>query len=460
MPRRAPARRTGPFGEAVPPPAQRRADGKALRTTTPRSSHDGWQPAADRFDPVDVLIESGRTRQKSLLPIRNARMAASPFAFLRGSALVMAHDLATTPASGLTTQLCGDAHISNFGVFASPERRLVFDLNDFDETYEGWFEWDVKRFAASIAVAGRERGLSDAECRSTVHGAVETYCEWVDRYAQMTRLDLWYARLDVDQVIAHFNPVLRRDVGQVARKASEKNHLNALAKLTTVVDGRRQIVPDPPLVERFGGPKLEQRLEALLDQYARTLPADRRSLLQHFRFVDFARKVVGVGSVGTRCWMVLLQGPNGGPLFLQIKEANRAAPDLARANPSPSLHQGQRVVEGQQKLQAVGDVLLGWATDDETGVHYYVRQLWDSKKSVDIPTLRASSFRVYVGTCAWALARAHARTGDPAAMSGYLGTSGAFPTAIAGFAMDYADQTVRDHARLVQALADGRLPAA
>ena len=210
----------------------------------------------------------------------------------------------------------------------------------------------------------------------------------------------------------------------------------------------------------FGFIHLAERLEALLDQYARTLPADRRSLLQHFRFVDFARKVVGVGSVGTRCWMVLLQGPNGGPLFLQIKEANRAAPDLARANPSPSLHQGQRVVEGQQKLQAVGDVLLGWATDEETGVHYYVRQLWDSKKSVDIPALRASSFRVYVGTCAWALARAHARTGDPAAMSGYLGTSGAFPTAIAGFAMDYADQTVRDHARLVQAIADGRLPAA
>lgn len=460
MTRKPKAPRQGPFGAPVPPPQQRRTDGKALRTITPRSSHSGWQPSSGRFDPVEVLVESARTREKDLLPIRNARMAASPFAFLRGSALVMAHDLVTTPTSGLVSQLCGDAHIANFGVFASPERRLVFDLNDFDETCEGYFEWDVKRFAASIVVAGRERGLADADCRNVAQGAIEIYCDWLERYSHMTRLDLWYARLDIDQLVTHFDPVLRRSVGQVARKAAEKNHLKALAKLTIEIDGRRHIVPDPPLIERFGGRRIEQRLEALLDQYARTLPADRRSLLEHFRFVDFARKVVGVGSVGTRCWIVLLQGPNGGPLFLQIKEANRAAPEAATGAQGSTAHQGQRVVEGQQKLQAVGDVLLGWATDEATGVHYYVRQLWDSKKSVDIATLRASSFKEYVGTCAWALARAHARTGDPVAMSGYLGTSSAFPTAIAGFAMDYADQTVRDHALLVRAIADGRLPVA
>ena len=460
MPRTASVRRSGPFGDPVPEPAIRRRDGKALRIGVPRSSHAGWEPPPDRADPVELLVENSRNRVQDLLPIRYARMAASPFAFLRGSALVMAHDLADTPVSGLATQLCGDAHIANFGVFASPERRLVFDLNDFDETCEGPFEWDVKRFAASIAVAGRERGMSDDECRSAARMAVETYCDWIDRYSRMTRLDLWYTRLDVDQVVAQFDPVLRRSVGSAVQKASAKNHLKALDRLTTVVDGRRQIVPDPPLVERFGGKQVERRLEAILGEYADTLPADRRALLDHFRFVDFARKVVGVGSVGTRCWIVLLQGPNGGPLFLQIKEANRAAPESVLPNLSSSGHQGRRVVEGQQRLQAVGDVLLGWATDHVEGIHYYVRQLWDSKKSVDITTLRGSSFRTYVGTCAWALARAHARTGDPVAMSGYLGSSAAFPEAIASFAMAYADQTNRDHAALVQAIADGRVASA
>ncbi|MEY4173783.1 MAG: hypothetical protein RI900_948 [Actinomycetota bacterium] len=406
-----------------------------------------------------MLVQNSRNRLQDLLPIRNARMASSPFAFLRGSALVMAHDLADSPTSGLSTQLCGDAHIANFGVFASPERRLVFDLNDFDETCEGPFEWDVKRFAASIAVAGRERGMSDDQCRAAVQMAVEHYCDWIDRFSRMTRLDLWYTRLDVDQVVAQFDPVLRRTVGLAVQKASSKNHLRALERLTTVVDGRRQIVPDPPLVERFGGKRVERQLEAVLGEYADNLPADRRALLDHFRFVDFARKVVGVGSVGTRCWIVLLQGPNGGPLFLQIKEANRAAPEMAMGRDAAG-HQGRRVVEGQQRLQAVGDVLLGWATDQVDGTHYYIRQLWDSKKSVDITTLRVSSFRTYVGTCAWALARAHARTGDPVAMSGYLGLSATFPEAIASFAMAYADQTNRDHAALVRAIADGRVPAA
>lgn len=446
------------FDEPLETPDQRSAAGKALRASTPRTSHHEWAPADDRVDPVDRLIESNRSRLPDLVPLRYSRMAASPFAFLRGSALVMAHDLATTPTSGLQVRLCGDAHIANFGVFASPERSLVFDLNDFDEAAPGPFEWDVKRLAASIEVAARENGLSPSQARGVVVRAIGTYCEWMATYAEMTHLDVWYAKLDLTELMNMVQPsnAVRRRTEATMRKATSKNHLKALDKLTEEVDGRYRFIDDPPIVQRIEGDELRERLEHLLRGYRTSLSADRQALFDRYRFVDFARKVVGVGSVGTRCWIALLQGPNGGPLFLQVKEACAAAPQLA-LGVNTKQHQGQRVVEGQRMLQAASDVLLGWGTDPTTGIHYFVRQLWDAKGSIDVATMRPDGFARYAQLCGRALARAHARTGDSVTISGYLGTTNRFPEAIAAFASAYADQTVSDHAALLAALADGTI---
>ncbi|MBI4933408.1 MAG: DUF2252 domain-containing protein [Actinobacteria bacterium] len=447
---------TSAFREPVQPPAERRAAGKALREIAPRTSHAAWDPSMRTAEVLEVINRAERGRQKDLLPLRHARMVASPFAFLRGSALQMALDLAATPVAGPEVQLCGDAHISNFGVFGSPERRLVFDLNDFDETYPGPFEWDVKRLAASIAVAGRERGLDATATRRAVEDAVGEYRDWIDRYAGMTRLDLFYARLDTDDILAVLDPEMRRRTAEQLRRATSKNHLKALDKLTAVVDGKRRIVPDPPIVTPFGGPALFSRLEVVLDGYLDSLSAERRHLFEQYRFVDFARKVVGVGSVGTRCFMVLLQGPNGGPLFLQLKEAVQPSPAIALGHPFDG-HQGRRVVEGQRQLQAVSDVLLGWGSDDRAGRDFFLRQLWDAKGSFEIAEMRPAGFRAYTRACAWALARAHARTGHPVVMAGYLGTGDTFPRAIAEFAEAYADQTERDHAVMVAAINSGKL---
>jgi uncharacterized protein (DUF2252 family) len=374
-------------------------------------------------------------------------MVASPFAFLRGAALVMAHDLASTPQSGIEVQLCGDAHLLNFGVFNSPERRLMFDLNDFDETAPGPFEWDVKRLAASIVVAAREKGFDRVAARRAVLEAVGSYQDWMERYSAMTHLDVWYSRLEVNEMLELLTPSVRKLSTKRVDRMAAKNHLKALDKLTTVVDGRRRIVDDPPLVEHVAVDEVRRRLESVFRQYRTSLASDRRALFDHYRFVDFARKVVGVGSVGTRCWIGLFQGPNGGPLFLQVKEARGAAPDLALGRNS-TLHAGRRVVQGQRLLQATSDVLLGWATDRATGIEYYVRQLWDAKGSVDVATMSAVAFPVYAEWCGRALARGHARTGDSAKISGYLGSSARFAEAIADFAEAYADQTERDHAAL------------
>lgn len=447
------------FADPIAPPDQRRADGKARRAVAPRTSHGEWEPADDRPDPVELLVESNRTRQQDLVPLRYSRMAASPFAFLRGSALAMAVDLRHVPTTGLEVTICGDAHIANFGMFASPERRLVFDLNDFDEAARGSFEWDVKRLAASITVAGRERGLDAAANRRAVVEAIDTYRYRMDDYAAMSRLDLFYARIDADDLLLHLEGDARQRTETFMRRAMGKNHLKALDKLTTKVDGRWRIVEDPPLVQRVEGPRLHERLAEVLVGYHDSLPADRQALFEQYRFVDFARKVVGVGSVGTRCWMVLLQGPNGGPLFLQVKEAGQASSQRALGARVRG-HQGRRVVEGQRSLQAVSDVLLGWTTDPVDNTDYFIRQLWDAKGSFDTSIMRPAGLRAYVRTCAWALARAHARTGDPAAIAGYLGTSNSFSNSMAEFAERYADQTERDHAALVSALADGVLPSA
>ena len=446
------------FHDPIALPAERRAQGKARRSEVPRTSHAGWEPAADRPDPVELLVESNRTRQHDLVPLRYSRMAASPFAFLRGSALAMAVDLRHLPRTGIEVTTCGDAHIANFGVFASPERRMVFDLNDFDEVCRGSFEWDVKRFAASITVAGRERGLDAAATKRVVVEALDVYRFRMDDYAAMSRLDLFYARIDSDDLLLHLEGDARQRTEALLRHATAKNHLKALNKLTTQVDGRWQIAEDPPLVQRVDGPLLQERLAEVLNGYHASLPADRQALFEQYRFVDFARKVVGVGSVGTRCWMVLLQGPTGGPLFLQVKEAGQASAERALGL-RPRGHQGKRVVDGQRSLQAVSDVLLGWTTDPVADVDYFIRQLWDAKGSFDTSIMRPAGFRAYLRTCAWALARAHARTGDANTIAGYLGTSSTFSAAVAEFAEAYADQTVRDHAALVAALADGRLPS-
>ncbi len=429
----------------------------------PRKGHALWEPPADRRDPIEVLVESNRARVHDLVPLRYARMSVSPFAFLRGSALIMAYDLASGPSTDLEVRLCGDAHMSNFGVFASRERRLMFDLNDFDEVSPGPFEWDVKRLAASIVVAGRVNGFDPVATRRAVLDAVAAYRDWMERYANMTHLDVWYARIEMRDLLDTMANTERKAMSREIQRAQGKNHLKAFDKLTTIVDGRRRIVDDPPILMHISehGPGMTDAVMRVVAHYRETLSADRRDLLDRYRFVDYARKVVGVGSVGTRCWVALFQGPNGGPLFLQVKEARQSVISIARGT-TPADHFGQRVVEGQRSLQAVSDVLLGWASDELNGntIDYYIRQLWDSKWSADVETMGPYSFGLYSGHCGWALARAHARTGDSVGIYGYIGRSERFGENIADWATAYADQTERDHAALLAALESGVLPTA
>jgi uncharacterized protein (DUF2252 family) len=398
---------------------------------------------------------------EDLIPLRYARMSVSPFTFLRGSAQVMAFDLASGSSTDLDVRLCGDAHLSNFGAFASPERRLMFDLNDFDEASPGPFEWDVKRLVASVVVAGRDNGFGPGETRRAAVRAVTAYRDWMQRYAEMTHLEVWYARIEMQDLLETMRASQRRDEERALQKAQNKDHVKALDKLTAVVDGRRQILDDPPIVMRMrlGPHDQPDRVIRLVADYRSSLTVDRQELLDRYRFVDFARKVVGVGSVGTRCWIALFQGPNGGPLFLQVKEARQSVVSIARGT-KPAAHFGQRVVEGQRMLQATSDVLLGWGTDEVDGAHYYVRQLWDAKWSADVSSMGPSAFTQYAGHCGWALARAHARTGDSVEISGYIGTSDRFAEVIADWAAAYADQTERDHAALLAAIEHGVLPTA
>lgn len=449
------------FDGPIPSPGDRRLAGRQLRSDTPRSSHGVWEPPTDRRDPIEVLIESNRGRVEDLVPLRYARMSVSPFTFLRGSAQVMAYDLASGASTDLEVRLCGDAHLSNFGAFASPERRLMFDLNDFDEASPGPFDWDVKRLAASVAVAGRDNGSDASETRRAVVGAVNAYRDRMRRFAEMTHLEVWYARIEMRHLLDSMRPSQRKVEERLLAKAHAKDHLRALNKLTAIVDGRRLIVDDPPMVmhSELGLADQTNRVVGMVGDYRASLSADRQALLDRYRFVDFARKVVGVGSVGTRCWIVLFQGPNGGPLFLQAKEARQSVVSIARGT-APAAHFGQRVVEGQRMLQATSDIMLGWGTDTYDGAHYYVRQLWDAKWSADVSSMRPSAFGLYASHCGWALARAHARTGDSVAISGYIGNSERFGESIADWADAYADQTKRDHAALLAAIERGVLPTA
>ncbi|MFE6485056.1 DUF2252 domain-containing protein [Streptomyces sp. NPDC057757] len=442
-----------PTGAAATP-ADRAARGRAARGRVSRSAHGRWIPAADRADPVAVLERQGRNRLPELLPIRYGRMAASPFAFLRGAAAVMAADLAAQPHTGLTVQLCGDAHLLNFGLYASPERSLLFDLNDFDETHPGPFEWDVKRLAASVAVAARENGHTEAQAHGAALAAVGQYREGVRRLAKKGELAVWYERLDAESLLPLVRSARhRKRVESSLTRARRRTSLHALGKLTETVGGRPRIVQDPPLLESAGVTDMAS-LRKIFSDYRSTLPEDRRVLLDRYRFVDAARKVVGVGSVGTRCFIVLLAGRDTeDPLFLQIKEAGRSV--LEEHLPSgPYVHPGHRVVAGQRLLQAAGDIFLGWMTGPQ-GRAFYWRQLRDMKGSADVAGMTHRELLAYARLCGAALARAHARSGDRIAIAAYLGGADTFDRAVADFALRYADQNTVDHAALGAAATAG-----
>src|SRR5215204_5538382 len=444
---------------------QRHERGRATCRVVPRTSHAAWTPAQDRPDPVDLLEAQASDRLPDLLPIRYARMAASPFAFMRGSAIIMAHDLSSTPTSGVEVQLCGDAHLLNFGLYASPERALLFDLNDFDETLPGPWEWDVKRLAASLVVAGRDNGFDASDCHGAARASAASYRKRIAEFSQMGELEVWYTRIGEEEVRgllteARARKSTTKKLSKNVRKARGRDSLQALSKLTTVVDGRRIINDDPPLLVRIPeGDELRSQVYAILESYKRTLQEDRRHLLDRFRFVDAARKVVGVGSVGTRAYVVLLEGRDqDDPLFLQVKEAGASVLENY-VESSPYEHHGHRVVAGQRLMQAASDIFLGWFRGPE-GRDFYWRQLRDMKGSAEVERMSAEGLTLYAGLCGWTLARAHARSGDRVQIAGYLGKSERFDVAIAEFAQVYADQTERDHAALCAAVKSGRLPAA
>jgi uncharacterized protein (DUF2252 family) len=448
--------------------AERAARGKAARVEVPRKAHASWEPPPVRADPVELLEEQAKTRVEELVPIRYGRMLVSPFTFYRGAAYIMAADLAGMPRTGLHVQLCGDAHLSNFGVYAAPDRRLVFDTNDFDETLPGPFEWDLKRLVASFAVAGRDRAFDKARRRSINLAAGRSYREAMVEFASMRAFDLWYSRIDVEDIFARLSPqVSAKAVARAERtvaKARTKDSLAAFKKLTHVVDGEPRIVSDPPLIvpisELFTGEETIEAARLVIREYRRTLLGDRRLLLERFRLVDAARKVVGVGSVGTRAFILLFLGHDDeDPLFLQMKEAQASVLEPFLGKSAFASH-GQRVVEGQRLMQAASDTMLGWLhTTGFDGVErdFYLRQLWDSKGSALIELMAPKTMEAYAKLCGQTLARAHARSGDAVAISSYLGTSDAFDQALAVFAEAYADQNERDYAALKAAADSGRI---
>ncbi len=456
-------------------PAESAARGKTARAEVSRESHAAFDPSPDRPDPIGLLEEQAKSRVPELVPVRWGRMMVSPFTFFRGAALPMASDLASTPVSGLAVQACGDAHLSNFGIFGSAERRLMFDVNDFDETLPGPWEWDVKRLAASLEVAARGNGFPAKQRRRIVAASVARYRQAMRDFAGKTNLDVWYAHVDMDELRKQFEsqlrPRQRKLVQKGLAKARTRDSMQEVGKLTQIVDGRPRIISDPPLLvpideltpAETDRAAIEKWFASLIGKYRRTLETDRRYLLEQYEFGDIARKVVGVGSVGTRCWIVLMLGRDAAdPLFLQVKEAEASV--LSRfVGASKFANQGQRVVAGQRLMQASSDIFLGWQRT-EAGLDgrprdFYVRQLRDWKLSVDIENILASGMQLYGELCGWTLARAHARSGDRIAIAAYLGSSDAFDRAITQFAAAYADQNERDHQSLVDAVSSGRIIA-
>ena len=454
-------------------PAERSARGKATRAEVPRTAHASWEQVHTRADPIDILEHQATSRVQDLVPIRYGRMLVSPFTFYRGAAAIMAADLAPGPRTGLHTQLCGDAHLMNFGTYAAPDRRLVFGINDFDETLPGPFEWDVKRLVASFAIAGRDRGFS-TKVRAGINAeVVKGYRDAMHGFAGMRNLDLWYARLDVERQVREFETKLPPEALERMNRnidhAKAKDSLKAFSKLTEVVDGQTRIKNDPPLIVRLND-MIEEERRAEVDEavvnlirvYRRSLPGDRRRLLERFEFVDMAHKVVGVGSVGSRAWIILMLGRDGDdPLFLQAKEAQASVlePYLGK---SVHANHGQRVVEGQRLMQAESDILLGWLRTegiDGNVRDFYFRQLWDAKGSALVEVMEPETMTGYARLCGWTLAKAHARSGDSIAIAAYLGTSDTFDKALAEFAEAYADQNELDYGALVEAVATGRIQA-
>jgi len=501
----------------VPHPSveERRAKGEEARAKTPPSSHAGWRPAAARPDPVGLLEEQDATREQDLVPVRHGRMMVSPFTFYRGAAKIMAEDLKDTPVAGLRAQLCGDAHLSNFGAFGSPERRLLFDLNDFDETLPGPFEYDVKRMAASFTIACRNNGFSEADTHAITLASARAYREAMASFAQMSTMDIWYAHLDEDELMASIRAAVagaakqekaakkqektdRRDkaskkqekravkqektakqderaaktaekrAARTAEKAHTRDSLQALSKLAELVDGQYRIVSQPPvlvpardLASTFGlsPDDIVPTIHNQFREYRATLQDDRRKLLERFQFVDAARKVVGVGSVGTRAFIVLLEGRDArDPLFLQIKEATASVLE-AHLPKSRYRHHGERVVQGQRMMQAASDIYLGWTKGLDVRRNFYWRQLRDMKGSAVVETMKPLGLTFYAKICGWTMARAHARSGDPVAIAEYLGTSDAFDKAITDFSERYADQNEKDYTEFVDAVKSGRLAA-
>jgi uncharacterized protein (DUF2252 family) len=447
--------------------------GKQARQLAPRSGQAVWEPGVDRIDPLAVLAEQDKTRVPELVPVRYGRMLASAFTFYRGAAAIMAADLAASPDSGLRVQLCGDAHLSNFGVFQAPDRRLVFDINDFDETLPGPFEWDVKRLAASVAIGARDRGFSAAEEEEAVLGSAFAYRNAIAGFATMKELDVWYARLDVEEFQQRWGDQIskaaRRRLDKNLAKARDKGSLRALEKLTESRDGKLRIASRPPLLVPIGDlakregadpAVIDKMMRQLLDEYRDTLDDQAAVLAGRYHYVDAAHKVVGVGSVGTRAWITLLLGRDeSDPLFLQVKEAGPSVLEPF-AGASRFEHHGQRVVAGQRLTQAAGDVLLGWLTAeglDGKKRDFYVRQLWDGKGSAEVEAMDAPTLTAYARLCGWTLARAHARTGDREAIAAYLGKSDRFDRAIAEFSQAYADQNEADYQVLIEAQRSGDL---
>ena len=439
-----------------------RAEGRELRRLAPRSGLGEWSVDDPSRDPIAILEAQGEQRIPELLPYRYGRMAASPFGFFRGAAAVMAHDLSSVPVTGLRVQACGDAHVSNFGEFATPEGNIVFDINDFDETLPGPWEWDVERLCASLAVVGRQQGLTASDRHQVVRAAARHYRRRIAYYAGLRTLDLWHERIRIEDVVAHFPKRFRHLVRHDVEKARRKDHVRAVARLTIEAEGGHRFIEDPPLIVRFENTEFDMgEAMATIDNYRLTLTEDRRELIDRYRLVDIARKAVGVGSVGTHCWVVLLEGPSHAVdnwIVLQVKEAQASVLE-PYVGASALDHHGLRVVSGQRLTQAASDIFLGWTQGPLSGRHYYVRQLWNVKGQGDPMVMEVNNLAHYGALCAWALARAHARTGDALKVAGYLGRGDAFDRAMVRFSDAYAATNEADHAALQDAIRSGRVEA-
>jgi len=454
--------------------SERKKLGKALRQEVPFSSHSQWTPAPDRLDPLSLLQAQDQGRLERLLPIKYGRMLVSPFTFYRGSAVVMAADLAGTPVTGIEAVLCGDAHLSNFGVFATPERRMVFDINDFDEAFPGPWEWDLKRLAASVVIAGRDNGFGEQSCRQLAEDTTLAYGQAMDHFSQMPTMEQWYYHVNVDTVLEVFEQSSkkgRKSAAKMVKKAERHTHEQTLDKLTRIEDGQRRIISDPPLLVPVRDKEFEmyfskehvkklseQGIEKSWREYLASLPDERRYLLERYEIIDIALRVGGIGSVGTRCAIVLLKsGAEDDSLILQLKEAGPSVlEDFVNRKTRYESH-AQRVVIAQRVMQATSDIFLGWSRGAHTDADFYWRQLKDMKGSADVATMDEDGLKAYLAVCSWCLARAHARTGDGIKIRGYLGQNGGFSRAIGDFAVAYADQTERDYEALVKAVKSGRI---